>query len=186
MIVKDENGKYCIKAGHCVHCKYHMQNQICGYCGIDHELWEPKETKIKYTLKDEIDEYILNDIKTTKLILNRIYASGAPAMKPFAIDKVIFNDPATIVLWKDGTKTVVKVQEGDYFDPEKGLAMAIAKKAYGNKGKYCDEIKKWTEVYDDEPIYPCIDISRPINIEAFNKSIHEFLSNLAMARKENN
>ena len=63
----------------------------------------------------------------------------------FEIKKVIFNDPATIVLWKDGTKTIVKCQDGDVFDPEKGLAMAISKKALGNTGKYFDEIKKWTE-----------------------------------------
>ena len=47
--------------------------------------------------------------------------------------KVIFNDPATIVMWDDGTKTVVKC-EGEKFDPEKGLAMAITKKALDNKG----------------------------------------------------
>ena len=43
------------------------------------------------------------------------------------IKKVIFNDPATIVFWKDGTKTIVKRQEGAEFDPEKGLAMAICR-----------------------------------------------------------
>ena len=43
------------------------------------------------------------------------------------IEKVIFNDPATIVFWKDGTKTIVKCQEGAEFDPEKGLAMAISR-----------------------------------------------------------
>lgn len=43
------------------------------------------------------------------------------------IKKVIENDPATIVFWKDGTKTVVKCQEGAEFDPEKGLAMAISR-----------------------------------------------------------
>ena len=71
------------------------------------------------------------------------------------IKKVIFNNPATIVLWTDGTKTVVKAQAiktvkmkriidiYDEFDPEKGLAMAIAKKALGNKGSYYDEFKKW-------------------------------------------
>lgn len=61
------------------------------------------------------------------------------------IKKVIFNDPATIVFWDDGTKTVVKVQEqhGDKFDPEKGIVMAIAKKGYGNKGSYYNEINKW-------------------------------------------
>ena len=50
--------------------------------------------------------------------------------------KVIFNYPATIVLWNDGTKTVVKCGDDDVWDPEKGLAMCIAKKAFGNKGNY--------------------------------------------------
>lgn len=58
------------------------------------------------------------------------------------IRNVIFSDPATIVFWKDGTKTVVKAYE-DKFDAEKGLAMAIAKKALGNKGNYYEVIKKW-------------------------------------------
>lgn len=60
-----------------------------------------------------------------------------------SIKKVIFHDPATIVLWNDGTKTVVKCGENDIFDPEKGLAMAIAKKALGNNGSYYNLIKKW-------------------------------------------
>lgn len=59
------------------------------------------------------------------------------------IKNVIFNCPATIVFWSDGTKTVVKVQDGDAFDPEKGLAMAIAKKHFGNEGNYCNYLKKW-------------------------------------------
>lgn len=58
------------------------------------------------------------------------------------IKKVIFNNPATIVMWEDGTKTVVKA-EGEDYDPEKGLAMAIAKKAFGNEGNYYNEFKKW-------------------------------------------
>lgn len=59
------------------------------------------------------------------------------------IKNVIFNGLATIVLWADGTKTVVKVQNDEKFDPEKGLAMAIAKKALGNNGSYYNQIKKW-------------------------------------------
>lgn len=59
------------------------------------------------------------------------------------VKKVIFNDPATIVLWSDGTKTAVKCQDGDVFDPEKGLAMAISKKALGNKGNFNEVFKKW-------------------------------------------
>lgn len=58
------------------------------------------------------------------------------------IKNVIFHDPATIVWWEDGTKTVVKA-EGEKYDPEKGLTMAISKKALGNKGNYYEVIKKW-------------------------------------------
>ena len=58
------------------------------------------------------------------------------------IKKVIFNSPATMVFWSDGTKTVVKAHNDDY-DPEKGLAMAIAKKALGNEGNYYNVFKKW-------------------------------------------
>ena len=59
------------------------------------------------------------------------------------IKKVIFNDPATIILWKDGTKAVVKAQDKEEFDEEKGLAMAISKKSLGNEGQYYDTFKKW-------------------------------------------
>lgn len=72
--------------------------------------------------------------KMKKLNFNRIY--------DISIKNVIFNDPATIVFWNDGTKTVVKA-ENEEFDPEKGLAMAIAKKVLGNKGNYYETFKKW-------------------------------------------
>ena len=43
------------------------------------------------------------------------------------IKKVIFQKLHTIVLWADGSKTIVKCSNED-FDKEKGLAMAIARK----------------------------------------------------------
>lgn len=61
----------------------------------------------------------------------------------FSIKKVIFNNPATIVFWDDDTKTVVKCGKRDTFDCEKGVAMAIAKKALGNTKDYYKEIKKF-------------------------------------------
>lgn len=65
------------------------------------------------------------------------------AVNPMAIDRVIFNDPATIVIWADGTKTVVKCQDGDVYSRETGLALCIAKKALGNKGSFNDVFHKW-------------------------------------------
>ena len=62
----------------------------------------------------------------------------------FEIEKVIYHEPATIIKWKDGTKTVVKCDEHDTYDPEKGLYIAIMKKLCGNRGKFYKEaIEPW-------------------------------------------
>lgn len=69
---------------------------------------------------------------------------GTPVVLPKTFPeptKVIFNPPATIVFWKDGTKTVVKCMEGKEFNKWDGLAMAICKKYYGSNFK--KEFRKW-------------------------------------------
>ena len=48
------------------------------------------------------------------------------------IKRIVFNDPATIVFWDDGTKTVVKACEGDKFERYMGFAMACMKKMFGS------------------------------------------------------
>lgn len=52
--------------------------------------------------------------------------------KPMMPKKVIFNDPATIVYWEDGSKTVVKCGADDIYDREKGFAMCVLKRLYGD------------------------------------------------------
>lgn len=64
-------------------------------------------------------------------------------LENWVIEKVIFNDPATIVFWKDGTKTVVKCQDGDTYNKELGLAMCCSKKLFGNKGNFNKVFKKY-------------------------------------------
>lgn len=86
------------------------------------------------------DIYSTNQIAKERL--NKLY--GTPSIK-----EVIFHDPATIVFWTDNTKTVVKRGPRDSYDNEKGLAMAIAKKALGNEGNYYNTFKKWLP--DEEP-----------------------------------
>lgn len=59
--------------------------------------------------------------------------------RPFMVavpraEKVILHDPAVVVYWKDGTKTVAKAQNERY-DPEKGLAMCFVKKMLDMSGK---------------------------------------------------
>lgn len=86
-----------------------------------------------------------------KLFLNKefhIPPLKGPAFRIPRIKDVIFNDPATIVFWADGTKTVVKCQNDEPYDPEKGLAMAISKKALGNDRKYYHTFLKCLKKYD--------------------------------------
>lgn len=82
-------------------------------------------------------DFILDAFKDIKLVYQ------LPKFDKDQIKKVIYNDPATIVLWNDGTKTVVKCQKGDTYNPELGLAMCIIKKLSGNKGNYNDVFNKW-------------------------------------------
>lgn len=86
------------------------------------------------------------DIMPTKY--NQIFKDNLYFRFRAEIKDVIFNNPATIILWKDGTKTVVKCGEGEAYDPEKGMAMAIAKKLLGNQGNYYDTFKKYLGEYE--------------------------------------
>lgn len=72
-----------------------------------------------------------------------------------SIKNVYFNPPATVVLWNDGTKTVVKCQDGDSYSKQTGLALCMAKKAMGNSSKFNDIFKKWIpEEKKEEPEKP--------------------------------
>lgn len=98
------------------------------------------------------DDQIRNSVKSQ---LNSAYGEGV-YKSPYAIKRVIFNDPATIVYWADGSKTVVKCQEGDIYSKETGLALCIAKKALGNKGNFNEVFKKYIPEEEVESLYPSI------------------------------
>lgn len=71
------------------------------------------------------------------------------------INKVIFTKKKeTIVLWKDGTKTVVTCQEGDEFDKEKGLALCIIKYIFGNIAEFNNIFKAFDFDSDESQIEP--------------------------------
>lgn len=82
-----------------------------------------------------------NDFKKNGAIVGGVlpqstYCNWFVKITPPAIERVIFSDPATVVFWADGSKTVVKCQGGDLYDPEKGLMAAMLKKLYGNNNTY--------------------------------------------------
>lgn len=49
------------------------------------------------------------------------------------IEKVIYNPPATIILWNDGTKTMAKCDKEDAYNKATGFMLCVLKKKYGNK-----------------------------------------------------
>ena len=101
-------------------------------------------------LKREID-----DLRKKK---NDIPSAYPGSTRPtFVIDKVLFNPPATIVFWLDGTKTVVKCKEGEEFSEWAGIALCLAKKLYGpNFHKifraHCSDPEKTVNDMTDEEI----------------------------------
>lgn len=56
-------------------------------------------------------------------------------------EDIIINPPATIVKWADGTKTVVKCQNDEEYDAEKGIALCFMKKMCGNTSNYNEILK---------------------------------------------
>lgn len=69
----------------------------------------------------------------------------------FIPERVIFNGPATIVFWTDGTKTVVKCADGENYDKRVAILWAIAKNMFGNStrvNKMLDKIIEDTEKFE--------------------------------------
>ena len=89
-----------------------------------------KDKIIGYSIKGDV--YPINEITRCDTVVDRsIPRNSGRYQKPIhtgnhpwegrklTIKNVIFNDPATIVFWNDDTKTVVKAQSAEAFDPEK-------------------------------------------------------------------
>lgn len=101
---------------------------------------------------------------------------GSPSnleRKPVKIERVIFNDPATIVIWSDKTKTIVKCQPGDTYDKEKGLALCICKRFCGNKGNFNEIFKKYIPA--DEETKQADEECKPVlSIEEMREKLNAF------------
>lgn len=143
----------------------------------------PHDRTFEINMRLSMDEFIhkMRANKIHNMIHNKTHESSYHFLEylmgcddRLTIRKVIFNDPATIVFWEDGTKTVVKCAD-EVFDPEKGLAMAISKKVYGNKGNYYNNFRKFLPEIKFE--CPSRDIS---------KIVDEFLRDLLKLPKNEN
>lgn len=96
--------------------------------------------------KTEISEaqyYMGRDLSFVAGNLSPFTFTANPNYQTFHVKDIIFNYPATIVIWNDNTKTVVKCNENDEFSKEKGIALCFMKKAMGNGGRFNNILKKY-------------------------------------------
>ena len=94
-------------------------------------------------IDDTSEDIYIDSDEDIELLIKDYDGDETECCEPINIIDVIYNNPATIVMWSDGTKTVVKCQNGDTYNPETGLAMCIIKKMFGNDSSYNDIFKKW-------------------------------------------
>lgn len=86
-----------------------------------------------------------------------VEADDAPMWGIPDVEYIIFNQPATIVFWSDGTKTVVKAMEGEKFEKYAGFAMACMKKMFGSTSRAkaimadCDQDELLAEESEEKP-----------------------------------
>ena len=64
------------------------------------------------------------------------------------IVNLIFSGPATIIIWSDGTKTMVKCAEGQQFDRYSGFCACVCKKLFGSSS----EVKRIMDAFDADKI----------------------------------
>ena len=74
--------------------------------------------------EDEVD----NDLNLIRMIEE---LEAEEQYEYLAYERIIFNDPATIVIWADGTRTVVKACKEDKFDKGVGLKTALLQRVFG-------------------------------------------------------
>jgi hypothetical protein len=93
--------------------------------------------------RDQKQKIALDEVCSAKEFFTFFDRKPKVFTTPNMIKNVIFSDPATIIFWEDGTKTVVKTQDGEKYDKEKGFAMAVCKKVFGNERDYYHVFKRW-------------------------------------------
>ena len=93
----------------------------------------PSFPEIKLTMSEKDIKKIseIDNIPYHKLYTNSTYMN----MKAITVKKIIYNDPATVVFWEDGTKTVVKRSKGEKNNHYTAFCAALAKKIYKNNSK---------------------------------------------------
>ena len=79
-------------------------------------------------------------------ILTRL-TKRKPQAPELMVTDVIYHNPATVVYWSDNSRTIVKCQPGDTYNPMTGFLLALCKKVCGNTGNYNDLLRECVPGY---------------------------------------
>lgn len=125
-------------------CSYHPEITIADNAWCDKRVYCDDLMSDTYTVNIDCTRNPVRDIIESIIPIPTVSADRIRR----AIKRVIYNDPATIVFWKDGTKTVARCGMNDTFDKEKGMMACIIKHLTGDTGRWNEILKKWV-AYDE-------------------------------------
>lgn len=125
---------------------YHYYTNLDLILGADYDIVADGRTKYSSPVRVVEQFTVRHNYENIRTITNAKLVSCNPRPKD-GLNKVIFDEEAgvTVALWCDGTKTIVRCQEGDTFDKEKAVALCYMKKVLGNRGSFNETLKKWVK-----------------------------------------
>lgn len=160
LIVKEETNEHIVKDGNSFNARFMIVDLTPIYPAVPFKNAEDRP-KLNVFSSGSVHDWLRKefsgvacaptfkhiDIRELKKEKNTMY--GKSKTINFCVNKVIFNGPATIVIWGDGTKTVVKCKDGDSYSKWAGFSMCIAKRLYGDD--FHSIFRHWCGVEDDIP-----------------------------------
>lgn len=109
---------------------------------------------------------ITNPVLNNKVPYTNYYHGGFTQRYIPTPKKIIVNEDSkvTVVMWDDGTKTIVKCSEADQYDPYAAYCAAFAKKCYGTNSQLKKTIENHTVFQEskkknktDAPLLPSME-----------------------------
>ena len=127
--------------------------------GQGHEIEVNASSLAKIPRKNIEEETITMGLRSCKTLYRNLKEfqdkriGSADEMKNVDVKKIIFNGPKTIVLWTDGTKTIVSMSKDETnFDPEAAFCAAYTKKMFGTNSKIKRVIKEKSNIEQHQRI----------------------------------
>lgn len=111
-------------------------------CDIDITI--PASSLTYYSISDDSYCYSSNTVTINRNPSGSINFVSTSDAK-YTPKKIIFNGPATIVFWKDGTKTIVKRAKKDKDNKYNAFCAALAKKIFKSNSRVNSIVKNGIE-----------------------------------------